>query len=80
MIGLFVNVPLFSCLHSLQKPCDDESNQDRGLKIKFAFAAIMAARVPVVAADFTIAVVTVTKIRHGGVILAAPVTLAAIAG
>lgn len=74
-----MNSSLFKYMRRLQKPCD-ESNQDRGLKIKFAFAASMAANVPLVAADFTIAVVTVTKIRHGGVILAALVTLAVIAG
>lgn len=79
MIGAGVNAQLFNYMRGIQKP-RDESNQDRGLKIKFAFAASMAANVPLLAADFTIVVVTATKIRHVGVILAAPVTLAAIAG
>lgn len=74
-----MNSHLFNYKRQLQKP-RDESNQDRGLKIKFAFAASLAANVPLVAGDFTIAAVTATKIRPGGVILAAPVTLAAIAG
>lgn len=74
-----MNFLLFNYMRDLQRP-RDESNQDRGLKIKFTFAAVMAANVPLVAADFTIAVVTATKIRHGGVALAANGTLAAIAG
>lgn len=79
MIGAGLNIQLFNYMHGLQKP-RDESNQDRALKIKFAFAATMAVNVPLVAADFTIALLTSTEIGDGGVILAAPVTLAAIAG
>lgn len=74
-----MNLHLFYYMRRLQRP-RDESNQDRLLKIKFAFAASMAGNVPLVAVDFTIAVVTATKVRSGGAILAAPVTLATIAG
>lgn len=76
-----MNSGLFNYMWGLQMPRDeDESNQKRGLKIKFAFAASMVANVPLAAADFTIAVAIATKIGHGRVILAAPATLAAIAG
>ena len=74
-----MNSNLFTYMRRLQKP-RDESNQDRGLKIKFALGPSMFVSVPLVAADFTIAAVTATNIRDGGGVLAAPVTLAAIAG
>lgn len=79
MVGGGVNSNLFTYMRRLQKP-HDESNQDRNLKIKFAFGASMFANVPLGAADFTIAAITAANIRHGGVILAAPGALAAIAG
>lgn len=79
MFGFGVNSILFSLMHRLQGP-RDESNQERILKIKFAFAASMAANVILVAADFTMAIATATKVRSGSAILAAPATLAAIAG
>ena len=64
----------------IHKPRDDESNQARDFKIKIAFGASMGANVPLVVADFAIAAVIASKIRHGGIVLAAPHTLAVIAG
>lgn len=80
MIGAGANVSLYTYMSSLQKPRDDESNQDRSLKIKFAFGASMLANIPLIAADFAITAVIASKIQHGGVILAALQTLAVIAG
>lgn len=80
MVGAGANVSLYTYMCHLQKPRDDESNQDRGLKIKFAFGASMLANVPLIAADFAIAAVMASSIRHGGVVLAALITLAVIAG
>lgn len=79
MVGCSVNLSLFTYMRHLQTP-HDESNQARNLKIKFAFGASVFANVPLGFTNFTIAVITAANIRHGGVILAAPGALAAIAG
>lgn len=79
MFGTVVISILFTYINSVQQLWD-QGNQDRGLYIKIAVAASMAVHVPLVAADFMIAVVTATKTRHVRFALVAYGTLAAMAG
>lgn len=78
-LGLWVNAVIYVCLHRVQKPID-ESNQKRDKKIRFAFSISIFANLVVAAVDFAIAAAIGTKISGGGDVLAAPFTLAAIAG
>lgn len=69
----------YMCRLRHPKPCD-EAPQTRDRNIKSAFSASIIASALLVAADLAIAAVIGTKVRDGGDVLAAPVTLGAIAG
>lgn len=58
----------------------DEAPQKRDRNIKLAFSASMIASAFLFATDLAIAAAIGTKVRNGGGVLAAPVTLGAIAG
>ena len=75
-----VNVALFERMYILDKRDSDTTNQSRYVKQKLLYIVAMAVNPLIIAADVAIAAVMGSKIAGGHDILAAPVTMAAIAG